>query len=411
MRVLVTGLFGMASLHAIRRLGQMGYEIHTAEGHRLAYTAFSKHVKRRFHLPSLRFQPEAYTRRVLELLETGRYDFYFPSYEEIIPMSRHRDRILAVTRTILPSTDVLVRMHDKKRMEAMAREIGIKTPKTFYPRSSQEARDHIASVKLPVVIKMRKTSGSAGFRKIYERSHFEKTYFDVVQVNNLNQSELPMIQELIEGPTTCTLHLCNQGAVLGELMYRGRRTLPRSGGTTVFRESVSDPASSEAAARIVRHLDFSGFCGFDFIIQETTGEPFLVDANCRITAGVTMAYHGGCDMVDGWLQIAEGATPDPLPSPEIGVCTKMQFADFVWLLESYANSCKDWRGERQLRKAWWAEKGFFYDIHSLRDPLPNIMLWIYILANCYKLVFTKFDSAQLFIFHDQYVEHEPEGTA
>jgi len=31
------------------------------------------------------------------------------------------------------------------------------------------------------------------------------------------------------------------------------------------------------------------------------------------------------------------------------------------------------------------------------------MLWVYILANLWKLIFTDFDSAQLFIFHNQYV--------
>jgi hypothetical protein len=31
------------------------------------------------------------------------------------------------------------------------------------------------------------------------------------------------------------------------------------------------------------------------------------------------------------------------------------------------------------------------------------MLWVYILANLWKLVFTSFDSAQLFLFHNQYV--------
>jgi predicted ATP-grasp superfamily ATP-dependent carboligase len=405
MRVLVTGLFGMASLHAIRRFGQMGFDVHTAEGHRLAYAGFSKHVRKRLHVPSLRYRPIEYTQRVLEILESGAYDYYFPSYEEIIPMSHHRERVLAATRTVLPETDVLMRMHDKKHMESMAHEIGIHTPRTFYPQSTAEAREHIADVELPVVVKMRQTSGSAGFRRIYDRTHFEKTYFDVVKVNRLAESELPMIQQLIEGPTTCTLHLCHQGSVVGELMYRGRRTLPRSGGTTVFRESITDPASSAAAAKLVKHLAFSGLCGFDFILDERTGQPFLVDANCRVTAGVTMAYHGGCDMIDGWLRVANGEDLHSLPVPSPGVCTKMQFADFVWLLESYASSFRDWKEEHRLRKAWWSEQGFFYDIHSLRDPLPNVMVWVYILANSYKLIFTKFDSAQLFIFHNQYVEH------
>ncbi len=404
MKVLVTGLFEMAALHAIRRFGQMGYEVHVAEGHRLAFSGFSKYVAKRLRVPNMRHHPQEYTQRIVEILEKGNYDYYFPSYEEIIPMSRYRDRIMAVTQTIIAPTETLMRLHDKKQLEQLAHEIGIDSPKTYYPQSSEEAREMIRTVDLPVVIKMRKTSGAAGFRKIYQRNHFEKTYFEVVHNNKLPESDLPMIQQLIEGPTTCTLHLCNQGDVVGQVMYQGLRTMPRTGGTTVFRHSVEDAASEQAAAKVIKHLNFSGLCGFDFILDEHTGRPFLVDGNCRITPAVTMAYHGGVDLVEGWVRVANGEQTPAMPPAEIGVRTKMQFADFVWLLESYGASFKDWKGEHRLRKQWWNEKNYHYDIHSPSDPLPNIMIWVYIVTNCYKLIFTNFDSAQLFIFHNQYVE-------
>ena len=404
MKVLVTGLFEMAALHAIRRFGQMGFEVHVAEGHLLAFSAFSKYVSKRIRVPNMRYHLEDYTKRIVEILEAGDYDYYFPSYEEIIPMSRYRDRILAATKTVIPTMEVLMRMHDKKQLEAMAREIGVDSPAAYYPQSSQDAREYMANVALPVVIKMRKTSGAAGFRKIYDRAHFEKTYFDVVKSNKLPESDLPMIQQLVEGLTTCTLHLCNQGEVVGQVMYQGLRTMPRTGGTTVFRESLADPACEEAAAKTVKHLNFSGLCGFDFILDKQTGRPFLVDGNCRITPAVTMAYHGGTDLIEAWVRVANGEDTSAMPPAKIGVRTKMQFADFIWLLESYIGSFKDWKGEHRLRKQWWSEKDYNYDIHSFSDPKPNIMIWVYILTNCYKLIFTNFDSAQLFIFHNQYVE-------
>ena len=404
MKVLVTGLFEMAALHAIRRFGQMGFEVHVAEGHYLAFSAFSKYVSKRIRVPNMRYHPKEYTKRIVEILEAGDYDYYFPSYEEIIPMSRYRERILAVTKSILPGTEVLMRMHDKMQLEELAHEIGIDSPKTFYPQSSQEARQYMAEVELPVVIKMRKTSGAAGFRKIYDRAHFEKTYFDVVKSNKLPESDLPMIQQLVEGPVTCTLHLCNQGEVVGQVMYQGLRTMPRTGGTTVFRQSLADPACEKAAAKIAKHLNFSGLCGFDFILDTETGRPFLVDGNCRITPAVTMAYHGGTDLIEAWVRVANGEDMPVMPPATVGVRTKMQFADFIWLMESYAGSFKDWKGEHRLRKQWWSEKDYHYDIHSFSDPMPNIMIWFYIVTNCYKLIFTNFDSAQLFIFHNQYVE-------
>jgi len=408
MKVLVTGLFEPAALHVIRRFGQMGYEVYAAEGHRLAYAAFSKYVTKRVRLPNMRHKPRQYAQRLLQELETGKYDYYFPSYEEIILMSHFRDRVLAATKTAMLDTATLMRLHDKVQLGELAEEIGIDTPAVQVPNTLDEARRMIAETALPIVVKMRQTSGAAGLRIVHDRKTLEREYFDVVRVNHLTDGNLPMLQQLIEGPTTCTLQLCNHGEVLGEVMYQGIRTMPRDGGTTMFRESMADPACSEASAKLIKNLDFHGLCGFDFVMDRHTGRPYLVDGNCRITPAITMAYHGGCDMIEEWVRVADDQGAQSLPKAETGVRTKLQFGDFVWLLESYLGSFKDWKTERRLRKEWWASKDFHYDIASWSDPLPNVMVWVYILTNCYKLVFTDFDSEQLFIFHNAYIE-DPDG--
>jgi carbamoylphosphate synthase large subunit len=404
MKLLVTGLFEPAAVLAIRRLGELGHTVVAAEGHRLAYAAYSKHVDRRIWVPNMRHHPDAYAAAILRELETGSYDAYFPNYEEIILLSHFRERILAATKTMMADTETLLALHNKERLDLLARELGIDTPSTFAPRNMKEAQAYIATVELPVVIKMRQSSAAAGFRKLQTRQELEAAYAEAVRVNGLPDWDLPLIQQLIEGPTTCTLHLCRAGEVIGEVMYQGVRTMPRTGGTTVCRESRPDDACQRAAARILRHLKFDGFCGFDFVMQEGTGRAFLVDGNCRITPGLAMAFHGGCDMIDAWLRIVRGEDVRPLSPTRSGVRTKMGFGDFVWLLESYVGSFKDWRGERALRKTWWADREVPDDIASRDDPLPIVMLWVYILANLWKLVFTSFDSGQLFIFHNQYVE-------
>jgi biotin carboxylase len=404
MKVLVTGLFEPAALHAIRRFGQLGYEVYAAEGHYFAYAAYSKYVTKRIRLPNMRHKPQQYAKRLLEELETGRYVYYVPSYEEILLMSHYRDRIFAATKTAMLDTGTLMRLHSKVQLAELAREVGVDTPRILVPRSTAEAKELIATVELPIVVKMQQASGAAGLRLVNDRKQLEKQYFDVVRINDLDEDNLPMLQQMIEGPTTCTLELCCRGDVIGEVMYQGVRTMPRDGGTTMFRESMADPACSEAAAKIVKHLGFHGLCGFDFVMDRVTGRPYVVDGNCRITPAITMAYHGGCDMIEAWIRIVDGEDVPSLPKAELGVRTKMQFGDFVWLLESYIGSFKDWSGERKLRKQWWADKDFYYDIASMSDPMPNIMVWVYILTNCYKLIFTDFDSAQLFIFHNAYVE-------
>ncbi|MCX6099374.1 MAG: hypothetical protein NTX69_05105, partial [Candidatus Bipolaricaulota bacterium] len=131
MRVLVTGLFEPAAVLAIRRLGELGHTVVAAEGHHLAYAAYSKHVSRRIWGPNMRHHPDAYARAILREIETGLYDAYFPNYEEIILMSHFRDRVLAATKTAMADTQTLLALHDKTRLDRLARELGIDTPSTF----------------------------------------------------------------------------------------------------------------------------------------------------------------------------------------------------------------------------------------------------------------------------------------
>ena len=405
MKVLVTGLFEVATVFAIRRLAELGCEVTAADGHRLAFSMYSKDVSHRVRLPNMRKSPTAYAEALLRELERGRYDYYYPGYEEIILLAHFQDRIKQLTQTTLPDLETIMALHDKAKLAELAAKVGVHTPETFAPNTPEEAREIIAKIDYPVIIKQRQSSGASGMRRLEGRKEIEDWYFHLVSINHTSQANLPIIQRIIDGKTICTLELANQGDVVGEVLIRTLRSHPREEGSSVFRESIRQPACEDAAAKILNELHFSGLCGFDFVIDNATGTPYLVDGNPRQTPSLNLAYHAGCDMIAAWLDIAAGKTPEALPACREGVRTKTQFGDFVWLLESYLGSFKDWPGERALRKAWWADKQFKYDITSMRDPMPLVVLWIYILTNVYKLALTSFDPTQLLMYHNMYVEN------
>ncbi|MBN1859369.1 ATP-grasp domain-containing protein [Candidatus Bipolaricaulota bacterium] len=405
MRVLVTGLFEVATVFAIRRFAELGCEVTAADGHRLAFSMYSKDVSNRVRLPNMRKSPSAYAEALIRELERGRYDYYYPGYEEIILLAHYQDRIKQLTRTTIPDLKTIMRLHDKAQLAELANKIGVATPETYAPSTPDEAREIIANIDGPVIIKQRQSSGASGMRRLESRKEIEDWYFHLVSINHTSNANLPIIQRIIDGETICTLELANQGDVVGEVLIRTLRSHPREEGSSVFRESIRQPACEDAAAKVLRELRFSGLCGFDFIIESGTGTPYLVDGNPRQTPSLNLAYHAGCDMIGAWLDIAAGRTPETLPLCREGVRTKTQFGDFVWLLESYLGSLKDWRGERKLRKEWWASKDFTYDITSLRDPMPLVVLWVYILSNVYKLALTSFDPTQLLMYHNMYVEN------
>lgn len=403
-RVLVTGLFEPAALAVIRRLGSKGWHVTAADGHRMAYGFYSRYVARRVKIPSLRLDPEGYVRALLRELAAGNYDVYFPTFEEVIPLSRVRDEILRHTATVLPTPEEVETFHDKVQLGELARRAGVNYPATWAPRSLDEVRDVSRSLDGPAVVKLRRGSGSAGMRRVKDPVDLPRVYGEVVQAYRLKAPLLPIVQRWVDGPTVCSLELAQQGEVVGQTFIRGIRTMPRDAGTTVLRECIRHPRGEEASRKLIGALGYTGLVGFDYVVERATGEPYVVDANPRPTPALHLAQIGGCDLVGAWVRIARGERVEPLPRPQEGLRTRVHFGDWAWLAESLVRGLRHPREEARLRRGWWRDRRTPDDVFDRRDPLPALVLWAYILTHAPRLLLTSYDSTELFMFHNRYVE-------
>ncbi len=410
-RLLITGLFEPAALAVIRRLGREGWHITAAEGHRMAYGLYSRYVAQRRHLPSLRLQPQAYVKALLREISSGAYDFYFPTFEEVLPLSRARDEIAKHVATVLPSPEQVFTFHDKWALGELARRAGVGYPKTWLPQSVEEVTELGRAWEGPVVVKLRRGSGSAGMRKVERPEDLPRVYREVVQAYRLKPPLLPLVQRWIEGTTICSLELAQRGKVVGQILIRGLRTMPRDAGTTVLRECLRHPACEEASRKLIGALDYTGFVGFDYVVEKATGQPYVVDGNPRPTPALNLAQLGGCDMVGAWVRIAQGEEAKSLSPCPPGLRTRVHFGDWAWLLESLAHSFRHPREEARLRRGWWRDRRTPDDVYDRRDPLPAVVLWLYIFTHLHRLVLTSYDSTELFMFHNRYVESVEEGEA
>ena len=403
-RVLVTGLFEPAALAVIRRLGPEGWHVTAADGHRMAYGMYSRYVARRLKIPSLRLDPEGYVAALLREFSSGRCDLYFPTFEEVIPLSRVRDEVLRHVATVLPTPEEVLTFHDKALLGELARRAGVGYPETWAPRSEDEVRDLARTLNGPVVVKLRRGSGSAGMRRVEDPVDLPRVHAEVTRAYRLRPPLLPLVQRWIDGITVCSLELAHRGEVIGQVLIRGLRTMPRDAGTTVLRECIEHPACAEASRKLVGALGYTGFVGFDYVVERGSGKPHVVDANPRPTPALNLAQLGGCDLVGGWVAIAQGRDPPPLsPCPQ-GNRTRVHFGDWAWLAESLARSLRHPREEARLRRGWWRDRRTPDDVFQPRDPLPALVLWAYIATHAHRLLSSSYDATELFMFHNRYME-------
>jgi hypothetical protein len=89
------------------------------------------------------------------------------------------------------------------------------------------------------------------------------------------------------------------------------------GASTVVR-IVDRPDMRATATRLVRRLGLSGFCGFDFVIENGTETAHLVEMNARSTPLTHLALGADRDLVASMAAILTDQAPLPRPSAAAG---------------------------------------------------------------------------------------------
>jgi len=404
-KVLITGLFTQAGIFSVRRFGQLGFEVTAADNHRLAFGMYSKYVNKRIQLPSLKKNPVGYAKAVIEELEKGKYDYYFPAFEELYLMSHFKHEIPSHTKTIIPDYDKIIRLHDKLRLAETCKEAGVAYPETFSPKTYNEFLDLSINIDRPVYVKIKQSRNSTGIRCVDDPRKLINAYDDVIERNQLDESKLPIIQEKIHGPEIAYAALAQNGEVIGESQHMGIRYIPRAGGTTTCRKTVFDKVCSEEAARFVKHIGWTGFISIDFMVDKATGKPYIIDVNPRASVCINVGFYGGVDKIPQWIRIADGLEAEVLPQIKPEVKSSTHFADVMWLLYTYTKGPESWEERKKFRKDWWKNrKEIHYDIISKEDRRPRWILNTFLAVQLLRSVFSRREPSGLFLEYNVFHE-------
>ena len=120
------------------------------------------------------------------------------------------------------------------------------------------------------------------------------------------------VQAFVAGrPANCAV-ACWRGEVLGFVAVEAVRTSSAFGVATVVRR-IEGRAMRDAAEAIVRRLGLSGMCGFDFMIDDRSGEAMLIEINPRATQINHFPIGPEADLATALLGALVGRPPDLRP--------------------------------------------------------------------------------------------------
>src|SRR5437879_10080758 len=142
----------------------------------------------------------------------------FPTHDEHLnAIARHTGVLGERYRFPFPSWEVLEKIQSKRHQLETAEAVGVAVPRTFHPRSGEEARAAGEEVGYPLIVK---PSANVGFRRSQKRQLFRcETPAELEGAYELAAPYEPMVQELIpSGPEemyTLGSYLDRDGEALG----------------------------------------------------------------------------------------------------------------------------------------------------------------------------------------------------
>ena len=116
------------------------------------------------------------------------------------------------------------------------------------------------------------------------------------------------LQRFIAGVPASRAVLCWNGEVIAGISVEAIKTIHETGPATVVR-ILDNAEMAETARHVVGCLGLSGFVGFDFILEKTSGRPFLIEMNPRPTPISHFSLNSETDLVGALLMKLSPAKP------------------------------------------------------------------------------------------------------
>lgn len=205
---------------------------------------------------------------------------------------------------------------DKSAFIRVARECDVRIPDTYELDGAAALKAHCDTAQPPFVLKQDGTFGGLGVIVAHSKAEAEKALkrLKVRAAVNAGRALLlkfnhrpllawlrdppPVIsvQQYIEGRPANRAVLCWHGRVLAGTTVMTLEADPFPNGPASVVEFIREAEIEQAVERLVARLGLSGFCGFDFMLDEKSGRPFLLELNPRATSACWLGTRPRSDL-------------------------------------------------------------------------------------------------------------------
>lgn len=376
-KVLVLGNDTRSFLATVRSLGRAGLDVHAAPFGFRSPALRSRYISRVHWLPYYIGGGEEWLESISALLASEGFDLVIPCDERtLIPLHLHAGQLSQLSPLAIPGAPAIETFFDKNLTRELALSLGISVSSGRLIEPHDTAASLIAEAGLPLAVK---PAQSYTAERLYSRNQ-------VVIASDRQALEEALLasrharylfEAIFEGRGVGVSVLASKGRVLQAFEHWRVRELA---GSSYYRVSAApSPALTDAVAKMIRAVDFTGIAMFEFRLNETNGTWVLLEVNARPWGSLPLPVALGVDFPYRWYQLLVEGLETPPIAYRLGVYGRNLLPD----LRQVAARAKLMRGQplrlAALLARMAAEYGRLFigretnDVLVLDDPAPGLM--------------------------------------
>lgn len=383
-RVLVLDGHSNQALACVRSIGRAGYDVFVASHRRWPLGAWSRYSRGGYLLAAQTVPAYAAMRAwaaahgidvVLPLLEGG-----------CLLLNAERDAWEAAGIAVACGPDeMLQRAFDKTQTLRLAEECGVRIPPTRHPQSVAEAREAVAELGVPCVVKPRtsevlrdgRIAKSASIGLVSDAADVER-----IVLARQHAGQWPLVQGFVPGHTAGAFALCDHGRTVAWFAHESLRDVRPLASPSCLRRSIPlAPRLREPAERLLRAMAWHGPAMVEFR-DDGVSAPCLMEVNGRFWHSLELAVASGADFPRWWLRLLEGRPIEESTAFREGVAVRWLWGDVKRCIYTFKGPPPGYPVERLT--LWQGLRDVVgpqppntrLEMFQRSDPLPAVGEWV-----------------------------------
>jgi D-aspartate ligase len=360
------------ALGIVRSLGRHGVPVCVIDDE-ISIARFSRYAAHAVQVKDLRDEHQT----VDTVLDVGRrlglkgWVLYPTRDETVAAFSHYRSELMEWFCVPTPDWDKIQWAWDKRNTYRLAQELGIPTPRTWYPRDLKELEQIEGDLPLAIKPAIKEHFIYATKAKAWRVNSREELVESFQRASAIVGPGEVMIQELIPGDGRQQFAYCaffKDGDAVGSMVVQRRRQHPPEfGRASTFVETLDLPKLEALSKRFLQAINYYGLAELEYKLDPCDGQYKLLDFNARTWGYHTLGAQAGVDFP--YLLFADqlGATIESCRAQRGVRWVRLVTDVSTGLVEIFAGHL-DWLSYLRSLRGLHVEAVF-----SREDPLPGLV--------------------------------------